>query len=101
MRFPDTVTILHPSTADEYGNPGRGWAAPTEAQASAFVVTGTRISGGVRVPVDKAMFPPGTDIRHGDRIQTADGTVYDVITPAPARSPSRTVLITAALTRRD
>jgi hypothetical protein len=101
VRFPDTVTILRTSGTDEYGNPERGWAAPTESTAQAFVVTVSRISNGERVPGWKGYFPPGTDIRHGDRLRTADGAVYDVHTPTPARSPGRTVLVTAGLSRKD
>jgi hypothetical protein len=102
MRYPDAVTILRAAGEDEYGNPGRaGWAEPAEAAARAFIVAGSRIANGQRVPATKAYFPPGTDIRDGDRLRAADGTVYDVATPTTARSPSRPVMITAGLTRRD
>jgi hypothetical protein len=84
MRFPDTVTRLR-ATADEYGNPGKGWSTPSEASVKAFVQG------------ERAYFPTTADVRHGDRIRF-EGVTY-FVEPRVVRSPSRAVLITAKLTR--
>lgn len=85
MRFPDAVTVLRATATDAYGNPGASWEAPTEIPAAAFVLG----SG-------KAMFPPATDLRPGDRVRR-DGRVFAVEDLKPVRSPSRTVLLSAKL----
>ena len=101
MRFPDAVTILRASGADEYGNPARDWTTPTEIAAKAFVVLSSRSTANGPVPVAKAFLPPDTDVHDGDRLVMADGVAFDVALPMPVRSPSKTILISATLTRRD
>ena len=89
MIFPDAVTVLRSTAADEYGNPAASWAAPSELPARAFV-PGSR---------ERALFPLGTDLRVGDRLRLADGTVHDVLEPTTVRSPSRPVLVKCGLRR--
>lgn len=90
MRFPDAVTILRASAADEYGNPGADWSDPSEIAATAFV-SGDR---------SRAMFPATTDVRTGDRLRWGSDT-YDLPEVSEARSPSRVVFKRAKLRQRE
>lgn len=101
MRYPDAVTILRASGADEYGNPYRDWTTPTETAAKAFVVQSSRATFDGPVSTAKAFLPPDTDVHDGDRLRMVDGTEFDVVLPMPVRSPSKTILVAATLTRRD
>lgn len=98
MRYPDDVTILRATAADEYGNPARDWTAPTEIPAKAFVSIGARHSLGHSTLTAKALFPVGTDVRAGDRLRHGT-TVYDIEAPHILRSPSKPVLVSAGLSR--
>lgn len=96
MRFPDDVTILRASAADEYGNPAANWDAPTELPAKAFVMLSSRTSLGHAKLTGKALFPVGTDVREGDRLLWGS-KLFGVEAPITVRSPSRSVLVSAAL----
>ncbi len=85
MRYLDPVLIVHPDPAvpDAYGEPT--WAAPVAAQG--FL---TR---------EAIYFGPGTDIRAGDRVQTArgafavDGDPGDPHAPSGRRVPVKVKLV--------
>lgn len=87
MRFPDTVEILRPTGADEYGNPGTGPHALTTT-APGF------LSG------DAVFMPPTVDAQRGDRLRIGPD-VYDVEgDPRTLRSPSKAVLLRVAVRLR-
>lgn len=86
MRYPDVVTRLRATGTDEYGNPARSWTAPATATVRGFLLDG------------KAFFPVGADVLPGDRL-SFDGRLFSVDAVKTVRSPSRAVLVTAALTR--
>ena len=88
MKFSDTVTILRPSGADEYGNPGTSWASPTEIAAVGYMQG------------DTCYFPAGTDVQRGDRLQVA-GVTYDVQgDPRELRSPTRAFFVAVKVEMR-
>lgn len=89
MTFADDVTVLRPAGTDAYGNRSSDWSNPQEIAAKAFI-PGRR---------DKGYFPVGTDLRKGDRLRLADGTVHEVDDPFTYRSPSRAVLMSCGLRR--
>ncbi|OZV74772.1 hypothetical protein CA850_29790 [Micromonospora echinospora] len=87
MRYPDTVTVLRQTTADEYGNPGSGPHAPAGTWPG--FLTGETVFA-----------PPDADVQRGDRLVIGADT-YDVEgDPARLRSPSRTVLTRVAVRLR-
>ncbi|MFD6638325.1 hypothetical protein ACFWDN_21190 [Micromonospora chalcea] len=89
MRFPDAVTVLRPTGADAYGNPGTGPHAPA-AEFAGFL-TGDAVFG-----------PPDADVQRGDRLAIGPD-VYDVEgDPRRLRSPTKTVMtrISVRLRRR-
>jgi hypothetical protein len=92
VRFPDSVTLLRASGADEYGNAAASWEAPTPTTAQAFVIGGSKTGG------PKAYLPTGSDAREGDRLLWRGG-VYSVEAVKAARSPSRDVLVIVSLRR--
>ncbi|SCL33019.1 hypothetical protein GA0070616_4614 [Micromonospora nigra] len=89
MNYPDTVTVLRQTTADEYGNPGAGPHAPV-ATLRGF------LSGSA------VFMPPGADVERGDRLVIGAET-YDVEgDPKRLRSPTREVMtrVSVQLRRR-
>lgn len=87
MRFPDTVTVLRQTTADEYGNPGSGAHSPV-AELTGF------LSGSA------VFMPPGAPVERGDRLVVGPDT-YDVPEdPKRLRSPSREVMTRVAVQLR-
>ncbi|MFI7069552.1 hypothetical protein [Micromonospora sediminicola] len=89
MRFPDAVTVLRPSGADAYGNPGSGAHSP--AGTFAGFLSGEAVYG-----------PPDADVQRGDRLAIG-ADVYDVEgDPRRLRSPSKTVMtrVSVRLRRR-
>ncbi|RLK22638.1 hypothetical protein DER29_0476 [Micromonospora sp. M71_S20] len=87
MRFPDTVEVLRPTGADEYGNPGAGPHAP--AGTFAGFLSGDAVYG-----------PPTADVQRGDRLRIGPD-VYDVEgDPRRLRSPSKAVLTRVAVRLR-
>ncbi|MFG3715800.1 hypothetical protein [Micromonospora sp. NPDC047730] len=87
MRFPDAVTVLRPTGADEYGNPGTGPHAPAGTFAGF-------LSG------DAVYAAPGVDVQRGDRLVIGADT-YDVEgDPRDLRSPSRPVMTRVAVRLR-
>lgn len=87
MRFPDTVTILRPTQADEYGNPGASWDAPATFAAFGFLVG------------SDLLMPPSADIRPGDRVRHAGKTYAVQGDPLMLRSPSKAVMWSVKLDR--
>jgi hypothetical protein len=88
VRFPDSVTVLRRAAADEYGNPGTSWTAPTATTVPGF------LSG------SSCFMPPDADVRDGDRLQLGT-VVYDVTEiPLVVRSPARAVVTHVKLRRR-
>lgn len=80
MRFPDTVTVLRPEGADEYGNADGSWSSPTPISGVGFMLA------------EKCLMPANADVKRGDRLVVA-GRTYDVIgDPRRLRSPTKTVL---------
>lgn len=88
MRYPDAVTILRPSGADAYGNPGTSWDSPEETPARGFLAGA------------HCFMPPDTDVRRGDRLRVGADTYDTEGDPEPARSPTKTVLIRVAVRLR-
>lgn len=87
MQYPDKVQIIHPdpSTPDAYGQPT--WADPIAARGYL-----TR---------EAIIVPPGTDIRPGDRVQTARGLfVVDADPGAPHTPTGRLVPMRVKLVRQ-
>jgi hypothetical protein len=73
----DSVTVIRPTGADEYGNPARAWDGAAETTVSGFLASPTTL-----------ILAPGTDVRLGDRVSVL-GRLYAVKgEPVLARSPS-------------
>lgn len=82
MRLPDDVTILRPTAADEFGNPGADFTGATSTTVKGFEVT----SGTV-------FLNPGVDVALGDRVEVNGRTWSVSKEPTVVRSPSKTVLV--------
>ena len=85
MKYPDEVTVLRATGADEYGNPGASWSSPTEKRERGFLQGST------------CFMPPDADVRAGDRLRVAGRTYAVDGEPQIARSPSRPVLTRVAV----
>lgn len=72
----DPVVVLRAAGADEYGNPGRSWDAPTEASYLGF-----------QASQEVLILPANADVRAGDRVRV-NGVLFAVAgEPVAARSP--------------
>jgi hypothetical protein len=88
MKFPDSVTILRATAADEYGNPdAAGWTAIGPAVPGALM------------GLSAAFLPPTADVRARDRLALR-GALYAVKNaPVPLGPPGRRVMWVVSLER--
>lgn len=90
MKFPDAVTILRQTTADEYGNPRGSWEDYATAQTVGFKLQ--RPDGSHLL-----LMPPRTNVRPTDRVRVQGG-LYEVKgDPVFVRSPSKDVMTQVGL----
>lgn len=94
MQFPDAVTILRQAGSDEYGNPGKSWDNPTQAETRGFHLQRPGAP-------DLLLMPPRTDIRPTDRVRV-QGRLFKVDgDPVFVRSPSKDVMTQVGLVRLE
>lgn len=81
MRFPDEVKIVHPTGTDAYGN----------SLAASFDSSSSSSSPGFLVSDSLLLLPATAKASSGDRFVVNGRTFTGYV--APARSPSRTVML--------
>ena len=91
----DSVTVIHPSGQDEYGNADRSWDNAVETVEPGFFVgrtstSSTTTEAGVRITGGSGgslLLGPDSNIEAGDRVRVL-GRVYAVVgEPVALRSP--------------
>lgn len=97
MKFPDTVIILRPTSADAYGNDLANYEDATQIPQPAFLLTGGRTSLGVTEKTFSMLMPKTADLQDGDRFRINGDDFNGTI--LPVRSPSALKMYNVKLSR--
>lgn len=97
MKFPDTVIVLRPQSADAYGNELRDYDDAVQIPQPAFLLIGGRTSLGVTDKTFSMLMPKTADLQDGDRFRINGDDFNGTI--LPIRSPSALKMYNVRLAR--